>query len=124
MAFPNVVAQPLFPGEEFQRLFARADLVVSHAGMGNIIACLEADKPLVLLPRQAKLGEHRNDHQMDTAEAFQRMYNVPAAQSVAELVVVVTDTARWPQAEKGAAERLHRTRSAFAKNINALLGEL
>ena len=123
-ALSNVVAQPLFSGEEFQRLFMAADLVVSHAGMGNIIACLEAGKPLVLLPRQAKLGEHRNDHQMDTAEAFLRMYNVPAAQSVAELVEIVTKPAHWPQGGESAAERLHSTRSAFAKKLNALLGEL
>ena len=51
----------------FSRRFAEATVVVAHAGMGTIIPALEAGKPLLLLPRLAALGEHRNDHQVGTA---------------------------------------------------------
>ncbi|MBW6391994.1 glycosyltransferase [Billgrantia antri] len=122
--WPNVLARPLFPSEEFQALFEAADLVVTHAGMGNIIACLEAGKPVMMLPRRAEFGEHRNDHQIDTAEAFLRMYNVPAYESVPQLVSAIVEPAGWPQGETGAAERIHRTRSAFAQEFNALLRNL
>ncbi|MCE8014977.1 hypothetical protein HOP62_02670 [Halomonas sp. MCCC 1A17488] len=122
--WPNVHARPLFPSEEFLARFEAADLVVTHAGMGNIIACLEAGKPLILLPRQASLGEHRNDHQLDTAEAFLRMYNVSAFERVPQLVSAILDTSRWPQGGSSAAERIHRKRSAFARQLNALLSEL
>lgn len=122
--WPNVLAQPLYPSEEFQALFDAADLVVTHAGMGNIIACLEADKPLMTLPRRSILGEHRNDHQIDTADAFLRMYNVPAFESVPQLVSAVVDTSNWPQGGTNAAERIRRARSAFAHELNVLLSEL
>lgn len=122
--WPNVHARPLFPSDEFQVLFEAANLVVSHAGMGNIIACLEAGKPLMLLPRRASLSEHRNDHQIDTAEAFLRMYNMPAYESVPQLVEAIVDTSNWPQGGASAVERIHRTRSAFARQLNALLSEL
>ncbi|NIC04152.1 glycosyltransferase [Billgrantia bachuensis] len=122
--WPNVHARPLFTNDEFQALFDAADLVVTHAGMGNIIACLEAGKPIMMLPRRASLGEHRNDHQMDTAEAFLRMYNVPAYESVPPLVLAIVDTSHWPQGGSSATERIHRTRSAFAREFNALLSEL
>ncbi|MGR2736832.1 glycosyltransferase [Billgrantia sp. Q4P2] len=122
--WPNVLARPLFPSVEFQALFDAADLVVTHAGMGNIIACLEAGKPLMMLPRRAGLGEHRNDHQIDTAEAFLRMYNVPAYESVPQLVSAIVEPADWPQGGTSAAERIHRTRSAFARQFDALLREL
>jgi UDP-N-acetylglucosamine transferase subunit ALG13 len=50
------------------RYFRKADLIVSHAGMGSIITALKYRKPLLMLPRKASFGEHRNDHQMATAK--------------------------------------------------------
>jgi UDP-N-acetylglucosamine transferase subunit ALG13 len=44
-----------------------AELIVAHAGMGSVLSAGESGKPIVLLPRQARLREHRNDHQQDTA---------------------------------------------------------
>lgn len=122
--WPNVHARPMFPSAEFQALFDAADLMVTHAGMGNIIACLEAGKPLLMLPRRASLGEHRNDHQSDTADAFLRMYNIPAFESVPQLVSAIVEPADWPPGGSSAAERIHRTRSAFAREFNALLGNI
>jgi len=55
---------------EFQRLIREAEVIVSHAGMGTILSALELGKPIVLLPRLAAKGEHRNDHQLATAERF------------------------------------------------------
>lgn len=43
-----------------------AHVVVSHAGMGTVISCLEHRKPVVVMARRADLGEHRNDHQQAT----------------------------------------------------------
>lgn len=50
------------------RYFRRADLIVSHAGMGSIITALKYHKPLLMLPRRVSFGEHRNDHQLATAK--------------------------------------------------------
>lgn len=73
----DTVYRPLFmetvrkltPLEYLQR-FEKASVVVSHAGMGTIITGLENAKPMILMPRQMSLGEHRNDHQVGTAEKF------------------------------------------------------
>ena len=66
---------------EFERHFAEARLVVAHAGMGTIISALEVGKPLVLLPRLASMGEHRNDHQLGTARHFTRFGCIRVASS-------------------------------------------
>ena len=66
---------------EFERHFAEARLVVAHAGMGTIISALEVGKPLVLLPRLAAMGEHRNDHQLGTARHFTRFSCIRVASS-------------------------------------------
>jgi UDP-N-acetylglucosamine transferase subunit ALG13 len=57
------------PAECRARMFA-ADAIVAHAGMGTILTALEMGKPLLVVPRRASLGEHRNDHQLATARRF------------------------------------------------------
>ena len=56
--------------KQYQENFDVAELVISHVGMGTIISGLENAKPLLVMPRKASLGEHRNDHQLGTAEKF------------------------------------------------------
>ena len=53
--------------DEFEEVFVQARLVVAHAGMGTILSSLRKSKPLIIFPRIAALGEHRNDHQSATA---------------------------------------------------------
>jgi len=53
--------------DQFDERFEAADVIVSHAGMGNIIKALLGRKPIIVLPRDFALGEHRNDHQSATA---------------------------------------------------------
>ena len=60
--------------KSYEEKFSKADVVVSHVGMGTIISGLEIAKPLVLMPRLAEKGEHRNNHQLGTAEKF-AIYN-------------------------------------------------
>jgi UDP-N-acetylglucosamine transferase subunit ALG13 len=72
------------PAECRQRI-ADADLVVAHAGMGTILAALELGTPVVVMPRQAALGEHRNDHQIATARWFAESGGARVAFDEAEL---------------------------------------
>lgn len=70
----------------YDQHFSAADLIVSHAGMGTIITTAEAGKPIIIMPRRADLGEHRNDHQLATAEKMARLQNVQRADTHDELV--------------------------------------
>ena len=58
--------------KEYVSELRKADIVVSHAGSGSIIDSLSLKKPLVLIPRLEKLGEHVNNHQYETAESLER----------------------------------------------------
>lgn len=53
--------------DKFNDYFSKARLIVAHAGMGTIITALNMGKPIIIVPRIASLGEHRNDHQIATA---------------------------------------------------------
>jgi UDP-N-acetylglucosamine transferase subunit ALG13 len=60
------------PREEIAALIAESRLVVSHAGIGSVIDALKAARPLVVVPRLRRFGEHNNDHQLDLARAVER----------------------------------------------------
>ena len=64
-----------------------ADAIVAHAGMGTILSALELGKPLLVMPRVAALGEHRNDHQLATAKRFAETGHVAVAEDAEALIV-------------------------------------
>lgn len=71
---------------EFRHLVGEAELIIAHAGMGSIITALELGKRIVVMPRRADLGEHRNDHQLSTARYMSEQNLVTVAKDADELV--------------------------------------
>lgn len=57
-----------FSAKQTAELIQGCDVLVCHAGMGTALSRLEVARPMVVLPRRASLREHRNDHQLDTAD--------------------------------------------------------
>jgi exopolysaccharide biosynthesis glucuronosyltransferase PssE len=64
---------------ECRRLMQDASAIVAHAGMGTILTALELGKPLLVVPRRAALGEHRNEHQLATARRLAELGRVRVA---------------------------------------------
>lgn len=64
----HMQAQSSYSAMAFDQLAAEASLLVSHAGTGSILLAQRLQKPILLLARRAALGEHRNDHQLATAQ--------------------------------------------------------
>lgn len=73
------------PPTEYEKRFKEADLIVAHAGMGSIITAMTSAKPIVIMPRMAELTEHRNDHQMATAQRFGQRPGIFLASDETEL---------------------------------------
>jgi UDP-N-acetylglucosamine transferase subunit ALG13 len=71
--------------DSYQARLQAAGLLVAHAGMGSIISALTWGKPLLIMPRRASLGEHRNEHQLATAEKFRHRPGVHVAWEEAEV---------------------------------------
>lgn len=58
----------LMPPADYRAMVSGCRLFIAHAGMGSIIAAIEAGKPLLMLPRRQSLGEHNTEHQLATAQ--------------------------------------------------------
>jgi UDP-N-acetylglucosamine transferase subunit ALG13 len=81
----HIRARQFIDPAEFKRRVESASVVIAHAGMGSIITALELGKPIVVMPRLARLGEHRNDHQVATAKRFAEQGRIMVAFNDREL---------------------------------------
>jgi UDP-N-acetylglucosamine transferase subunit ALG13 len=66
-----------------------ADLIIAHAGMGNIITAIENQTPIIVMNRQYKHGEHRNDHQLDGLswmDKLEGVYTAPDKETLYQLL--------------------------------------
>lgn len=81
----NMEIFDLIPQDEFNNLMAKADLVITHGGVGNIISALEKNKKVIAVPRLAKYKEHINDHQTQIIAKFNALGYIIGLQNVDEL---------------------------------------
>jgi len=71
--------------------FARADVVVMHAGVGSILCATNAGHTPIVVPRLKRYGEHVDDHQVHLIEELERLGKVVVVRDVAGLPAAVAD---------------------------------
>ncbi len=81
------------PASLYEEKLDACRLMVAHAGMGSIISALTAVKPIIILPRRAALGEHRNEHQLATAEKFVGRPGIHVAMTDADIAPLLDQLA-------------------------------
>ena len=80
---------------QFEQALSNADYIVAHAGTGTIINALEKNKPVLVLPRLAALGETRNDHQVGTSRYFADAGLIQSIENEEKLAEGLTRIADW-----------------------------
>ena len=90
--------------DAFRAYVERCELVVAHAGIGTILSALELGKPVIVLPRRADYGEHRNDHQLATAERFGARRLVRVAQDESHLAELLNQFENPQESSRISAE--------------------
>ena len=60
----------MMPQEKLESLVKKANLIITHAGIGSIEMSLEQNKKVIAVPRLKEYGEHVNDHQLDIEKRF------------------------------------------------------
>ena len=81
----HIETHPFMDAEQYNKNIREASVFVSHAGMGNIISARELQTPIIVINRQYKLGEHRNDHQADGLKWMGKLDGVYTASTQEEL---------------------------------------
>ncbi len=72
--------------EEFSKHIEQSSILISHAGIGSIFSAMQYGKPIIIFPRKASLGEHRNEHQLATAKKFKDRKGIYVAFSEEQLL--------------------------------------
>ena len=85
----NIKTVDFLAPDEFNELLEKANTIVSHAGMGTILSALQKHKPIIIFPRIAALGEHRNEHQLATARKFKELGTIYVAMDEQELKTLI-----------------------------------
>ena len=75
----------LMPKNDLENLIKKADLIITHAGVGSIEMSLENNKKVIAVPRLKKFKEHVNDHQREIETEFDKKGWIIGIDEVSEL---------------------------------------
>lgn len=73
------------PKENLEELVSKANLVITHAGIGSIEMALEKGKKVIAVPRYKEFKEHVNNHQKDIKQEYSKKGWIIGIDNVAEL---------------------------------------
>ena len=68
-------------------LIKKADIVITHGGIGSIMECLEYNKKIIVVPRLKEYNEHVDDHQIESIKSLEKYIMI--ANNENELIVAL-----------------------------------
>lgn len=111
-------AHPYLPFAEVIDQIERADVVVTHGGVGTILCAIQAGHTPVVFPRLKRYAEAVDDHQAELAEALADAGRALVARTAPELVLAV---AAVPPRRRATASGSQRLVNAVRTTISASL---
>lgn len=87
--YTHIKHAPFLTPDEYDDIIARTTVLVGHAGIGTILTAKRVEKPVIVMPRKASLGEHRNEHQLATARHLDGHEGVYVAHDRAQLATLL-----------------------------------
>ena len=71
--------------DEMEQLIKKANIIITHGGVGSIITAITNNKKVIAVPRLKKYKEHVNDHQFNIVDSFNEMGYIIGIKEVEEL---------------------------------------
>lgn len=81
----NIKILDFIANEEIESLLKKANLVITHGGVGSILQAITKDKKVIAVPRLHQYQEHVNDHQKEIVALFNQKGYILGIQDVEEL---------------------------------------
>lgn len=85
IAQPRLEHRAVLARPEVDAWIARAEVLVTHAGLGSLAAAIRAGHRPIVMPRLGRLGEHVNDHQLELCEELGERGLIQVATDVRQL---------------------------------------
>lgn len=104
--------------EEIEELIKKARIIITHAGVGTIIECIENDKKVIVVPRLKKYGEHTNDHQLQITKEFSEKKYVLPLYDTRKLSDVLEKSKKFkPQKYESNSEKFKLSIKEYIENV-------
>lgn len=71
--------------EAYAKMLDECDILITHGGVGTIVTAVKDGKKVIGVAREAKYGEHHNDHQKEIIETFTKEGYILSAENVDQL---------------------------------------
>ena len=68
----NIIIYDMLKPEKMKDIIKDADIIITHAGVGTIMECLERNKEIIVVPRKVENLEHVNNHQEEIAYEMEK----------------------------------------------------
>lgn len=114
---PNATWVELMAFDELVDTMERVDNVVCHAGVGTIMTALQRGHTPVVIPRQARHGEHVDDHQLEIANRFVERGLIRSVTSETDLTPLLVP--RGDTTNRGIGKGSPELRAAVSKAVAA-----
>ena len=63
----NIIIYDMLKPEKMKDIIKDSDIIITHAGVGTIMECLEMGKEIIVVPRKVENLEHVNNNQEEIA---------------------------------------------------------
>ena len=86
----NITVFNMLKPEDMKKYIINSSIVITHAGVGTIMECIEHNKDIIVLPRKEENGEHVNNHQEEIAFEMEKkglLYKVDTYEKMKEIVI-------------------------------------
>ena len=81
----NMQIFDLINKDKFDEKIKKADILITHGGVGAILTGLKYQKKIIAIPRLKKYKEHVNDHQIQIVENFNEEGYIIGLEDVSDL---------------------------------------
>ena len=106
------------PYNDFNDYLNKADIIVTHGGVGSILSSVKLGKKVIAVPRLAKYQEHVNDHQVQVIEKMEKEGYILGCTNLDELKDKLNDTKTFITKE------YKSNKEYFMKEFEKILGDL
>jgi len=94
----------LLPFEKYKEMISKADIVISHGGLGSVIDVLKKNKKLIVVPRKREFDEHVDDHQLQIASVLEKNNRAIAVYDMKDLGLAIKRAKKTKKLKKNLSQ--------------------
>lgn len=114
----NMKIFDLIAKDKLDELQEKADLIITHGGVGSIVSSVEKNKKVIAIPRLHKYGEHVNDHQKEIIQKYKEEGFIIGLEEVEQLKDAMAQVKSFsPKKYKSGNEKMLKIIKEFIDKI-------